>query len=509
MMHRKIELLPATSSPPSRRVSPHSGSGISRTPNQKQTTLTSEQIFQLQRTIGNRAVVQLLSNTPPALATQPPTDSANTPLQRSVGLELEHSIPVYQNLSGKNQEESLRLGSYEYDNDQVITEADDVTVKVDNSNYGLWLKEYLEKNNPNRYDTNIPEKGVSIVEYTTTAPGLDELASGAKDNFLQHAVRVENEVNTSKAGVRTSKYYIGVPSEEMKGSGYDFKWLQVTTGVFPSKIDALHRVANERGNLGDRHRTAYPDITGLVDKLGTNIYGQLLELTHYKSDFWEQERENWGDGFGEYRADYIAPFQGILEGVVKSILRLCISYYVGSHMKIPQTEISKNAVPLLARQHLGKMFTAVGEDYNMWKRLQTVMVSEILLPLEDTLDDAVKGVLIDLQLNNRANNDVLTAPKGFADFLTKVIKGEEFHHTGPGTWLSTHDNLHIEEEDDKTLPPLERGGAQLEFRSPAQSNWKKTFVEIGQDTFRLNTEHLPREQRRQAAERTGWDLEDW
>lgn len=496
---------------PAHTSTPASANGVPHALGQSPESLTPRQILQLQRTIGNRAVARLLNQKTTSGLSQPPLPSPTVPLQRTVGLEIEHSVPVYKNLSGKSQEESLRQGSYPYDNSQTIyTAGDDIGVKADHSHYSYWLKNFLEENNPRQYENVMPESGVSIVEYNTKAPGLDELASGARQTFVKHTKNVENEMDKSRAGVTTSGYYVGVPPEPagMKGASYDYTWLQVTVGVFPSKIDALHRIAVDRGNVRGGHLELDTYISGLVDTFAPGMYENLLEATQPKTDFWKEARDKEGSGFAVYIKDTIEPFQSILHGFVKSLLRLCLSYYLGSRLQLPEGWVDKNAVPLLSRQFLGNVFTAVGGTAEIWERLQEVMVSKILPSLTDTIDPKVQGVISYAQLQAEADPYVLDTSDGFVGFMMKVLTGEGFYHTAPDEPLEAHDPLAMKEDEASTRQRPERGGAQFEYRSPAQNNWQETFIGMGQDAFRLNTEHLSPEERKEAAKRTGWKLDD-
>jgi hypothetical protein len=474
---------------------------------------------------------------PSRIPAPPPAagSSASLVIQRSVGLELEHSVPIYQNLPGVSQEESLRTGSYSYDNTAPVYTVGDVVVKTDNTDYSSTLKAYLEQNNRQRLKTAIPSKGVSIAEYTTAAPGLDELAPGAAQTFYDHAQRVDDQVRQNeKDGQTGPTYYVGLPPGIKPGdaAGYGALGFQVTVGVFPSQLDKLHRLAVEEGlaDYGPRH--AQNVITAIIDKhlepVITQISDPIEDLAKVGGDLWAPARlqlirgtapGNANVPFDQWEAA-LAPeaelFRRTFADTVRSVFRVALSYYVGARDKIPSGQIEKNAVALLARVDLGDVFTRAGLTYprsnlnpppvsfqSYAQKLFAEHFTKLVRARSDDIADTVKQVLAEENYALHPNAEVLSEPS-VVDLMINLVDGNPIHQITPGIKLPAPDPLALAVKYAEPFRP-ERGGSQFEYRTVSIGGWRSKFLTAGRHAFLLNTEHLAPGPRATLGRDTGWD----
>lgn len=605
-MQRKFSSLSASVAKAINRTPSHSTNAAASLPQLAKhtaTTLTAPQILQLQRTLGNRAVVRLLTQPSPNPLPPHAKHSPGTPLQRSVGLELEHSIPVYKNLTSKNQEQCLREGSYEYDNSQnIYMVGNNIAVKADNSHYGFELGNHLNKTQSTQRNQRIPPKGISIVEYTTAGKGLDELADGARNTFRRHTQDIQGEINKNKAGVATSEYYIGLPPTVHFPTGLGYLALQVTAGIFPSKIDQLHQKAIV-SLMSSKHRDLQQGISNLIDRFAPSISDALLKRTASTEAFWEEtlslyastdqgdaqpqptatskkhstkkkksvtnrrirrntsksattynkqsepekvqvsvpqekEKERESEPVPQPREkekehekeavlesevskavskDYenreeveqyiIEPFRAILPDVVRSLFRLCLSYYIGAHVPLGDNEVNKNAVPLLSRQDLWQVFRPVAPLFGIWEPLSQIL-TELVIENAETLNQIIKDHIKAVRGSSQfANSEVLSQSLDFTDLILSVLNGKEFYHAKPVMPLTKSDPLDIKQDKASRITRPEKEGPQFEYRQIQRNDWDQAFMEIGKTAFLLNTEYLTPELRDAAANDTQWDKE--
>ncbi|MDN3354874.1 DUF4157 domain-containing protein [Actinomadura sp. DC4] len=446
--------------------------------------------------------------------------ASGTTVQRSVGLEMEHSVPIYQNLG--DQEKSLRQGSYEYDNDTPIYTKGDVVVKVDNPQYSIELKTYLKRHSSSKYKNKIPEKGVSCPEYTTKAPGLDELEKNAADNFRAHTKRVTDEIKANNEGRTESHYYVGLPQGFPQGITYGNCAVQFTVGVFPSKLDKLHRISIKQGLVSRNLRTIQEDINTVIERLsGTissiveHLQGEIdpegglgaadrdfLESQPLTAEEIELDTEEW-ETYDKLRSDSRAALLAkIVEDSVYSVFRVALSYYLGARQKVQEGTSDKNSVALLARMHLLDVFPKAGLPPHLQAAFLTLF-SELLHAEEEEINDAVELPAY----TGAANEDVLDHKGSIVDLMIDIVRGrnsegKKFFSTRPGTLLTKPDPLAISPVHEPIR--LEAGGAQFEYRMVETGGWDDKFMALGRMAFDLNTEHLPPEAREELREETGW-----
>ncbi len=508
-----------------RRAEPQSGldDGVVRKPFipslQPPRLLLGQDLLQVQRVIGNQAVGQLLAQAAQSRYPQQPTASAapTAVLQRFVGLEMEHNVPVYKNVAGRNQEESLRLGSYSYNNAEPVYVAGNITAKVDNTIYSLVLKKQLEQENPHNYETKIPDKGVSILEYTTTAPGLDELQPRARSVFAQHTSEIEQAIRTSLQGSGSSKYYIGLPIGVPINTGYGDFGVQVTVGVFPSKLDELHKRARKHGHIDRDLRYVQDDISRIIkalDPVGNSMFDDIRDFLRPEGEFWNPDRAIWVvnargtlDEFeADIRARVFLPLVNILSDTLRSLFRISLSYYLGARKQVARGEIEKNAVPLLVRLNLSNIFKQAGASEYIWRRLSS-HIANLLEKRSAEIDNIVAQGMTkqgEFSYQKYANPGILPADLQPSNMMIRIMKGEVFGHIKPGKTLIRPDLLDIKSKGYNEPVRPERGGTQVEYRTLDAGGWQLKFLDIAKDAFELNTQHLPPDQQARIAKDTEW-----
>jgi hypothetical protein len=472
--------------------------------------LTPDRVVLLQRAIGNQATRRLLEQ-----PTAPSTPSGV--VQRSVGLEIEHNVPIYKAMPWKNpdeaQEVSLRTGSYEYANSKPVYTKGDIVTKVDNNDYSGWLAIQLKENNPKQLP--IPAKGISIAEYTTKAPGLDELATGARDTFAEHTRELIGEINANDKGVKGSDYYVGLPPGIPPGPLFGVLGVQATVGVFPSKLDKLHWHAQESGLISGDLRDVHNDVTRIIGVVAPGIARVLRERTETGVG-WEQvaddmnlslEDDDDRQKFHQYRGQ----LRLVLDETIPSLLRVALSYYLGARRKVPSGQIEKNAVPLLARANLGDVFIKAGiKQWTVSQKIREIFVSVLTEQqgrIREAISEAQKEANTPYQ--QTPNTEVLRGEgtQDPVDLMIAILNGKKIEHIRPGRSLDKPDKLEIEEKGfDEPVRP-ETGGTQFEYRTIEAAGWDAKFLEIGQAAFNLNTQHLARQTQEAMARATGWEVD--
>lgn len=486
----------------------------------------------LEREADTRAAAALRDGTPaaPRRAAGPAAPAPGRSIQRSVGLELEHSVPIYRDLAPKDQEQSLREGSYQYDNAAPVYHTGNIVVKVDNNSYSGYLAAYLRKNNPRKLKNEIPDKGISIAEYTTQAPGLDELAAGAKGAFTQHVQLIEQEIKRNEQGRHVpGVYYVGLPPGIPRNlaSFGDRRGLQVTVGVFPSKLDRLHRLALKGGLVDRTPYTVQETISDIMDGTLKNVVdgisGELGKLVDVSGDFWAPARLKLVHGPGA--PPNLAPLEGsiqpaavilkrVFSDTVRSIFRVALSYYLGARRRDSDVT-EKSAVALLARGELHTVFTQAGLQ-PLPAAITTPAASlgnpqeffadhfeQEVRKHETAIEEGVEEARKQLGGTARAHADIL-ADLSMTELMINLVRGKRFHHTGPGSTLTAPDPLDITGQGVAEPIRPEAGGSQFEYRTMPVGSGLGKFIDIGEMVFELNTEHLPPDARATLRARAGW-----
>lgn len=444
------------------------------------------------------------------------TANAQGTIQRYVGLELEHSVPIYKDLGP--QEASLRAGSFEYDNAHTVYTAGNVVTKVDNSPYGKALGDYLIRHNPGKHENKIPSKGISIPEYTTLAPGLDELADGARTTFQQHVSAVKQEAEQNLAGQSINGCYVGVPTSlpEAKGlDGYDRRSLQVTAGVFASQLDAMHQSAVMHGRAGGHLREPHNIINSKLmhSQVVQEAVAASVAQLGVNSDLWGPLRLKWMnsstdvEGWAKFeerlKADVVTPLIPLVGDTVRSLFRVALSYCIGARLKIPTDEIEKNAVPLLARRDLGKVFFDDGAHHLLRTHVKS-MILEVISTYAERIDELVGALHQEDPTILRPSNHEVLGNMSLSELMIKMIKGEVVKQIQPGSSLDNNDPTNIQGKGYNEPHRFESGGVQFEYRTVSRGSWESTFMAIGQETAEHNTKHLPQTDRDEVLTKAGW-----
>ncbi|MDN3354474.1 DUF4157 domain-containing protein [Actinomadura sp. DC4] len=497
------------------------------------------------------------------------TPARGSVVQRSVGLELEHNVPIYEKKSD-DQEQSLRQGAYEYDNKKVIYKADEIDVKVDNSQYGWELAKYLHENRSKLYDNKLPKLGISIPEYTTRTPGLDELKKNAKGEFVKHTQDIKREININNKGQAGPGFYTGLPksiSDNFSYSTYRGLSVQFTLGVFPSKLDQLHRLSTTGGFATGGPLWIQQRISALIDGPLSPVIDAIVDGLQKETNQAEILKEEEGKGKpardkgakkqtekkkkkkkskeeeevkvpvesakeGRFRLaqkveefDWLAEsnddisvyeylidprmeaLRTILRETTMSIFRVVISYYLAARWEIPEKLHEKNAVALLARTDLTEVFRRAG----LVQRHQEIFVEvfgELVRAEEATIVGIINSAVEELEFNEKANEKVLKYKGSIVDLMIDVVRGKmsdkDFYAIQPGSSPEKPDPLKIEGAPANDPGRLESGGTQFEFRTADVANWDGKFVELGKRAFELNTAYLPDDQRDELRKETGW-----
>lgn len=491
---------------------------------------------------GNSAGPELLAAARPSTVDTSGDAAGNTPgrraaargpvVQRSVGLELEHNVPIYKDLPGLNQEQSLRLGSFVYEDGVVYTKGT-IATKVDNTDYSHELKRQLTEYNPYGHQNQFPEKDVGIAEYTTVAPGLDELQNGAAGIFAQHVQDIKNEITLNEAAGQHQPgvWYVGLPPTIKPAGTFGALGFQATVGVFPSKLDDLHRLGLASGFIDRDLRDVQNDITGIMADLKPVIDYITVALrweARVDGPFWDKLRlavvrnpallpavppapvsapkeytapSEWRLWEDNLQRDVIAPLLPVLDGTVRSLFRLGLSYYLGARSKVDRGQHEKNLVALLSRMELGDVFGKGGLADESVRGGVTRIIVDGLTKHDATISDVV---VKHTGLYRGYPDPNVLKERSPTEALIGLIGGTLESGLGPGNVLPAPDPLDIAGKGYAEPSRPERGGAQFEYRMISTGSWDTKFIEIARQAFALNIAHLPANVQDQLWSNTGW-----
>jgi len=303
-------------------------------------------------------------------------------------------------------------------------------------------------------------------------------------------------------------------------AGYGTVFLQVTHGVFPSRLDLLHRTLFDEPHyqqyvVGDS-RVVHGDIAkilSLTAKVRTTIAKEIISATGHDEEFWDKDEENsWVKS--KTRA---AALHSVAVPTLDSLFRFALSYYLGARIPLSRETIEKNAVPLLLRSDLGTMFQTAGiKPLFVWKDILVPRLTELLKIHRDFIDSVVEQTMAENTGVNYAGSPhqgVLPGPRmSPADIMIAMLNGDVVGQITPGATLSEPDEMPVAEvsadaEHDYSTP--EQGGTQVEYRhiDAVKGHWHNDFLEIARLSFALGVLHLPEHTQISMAKDAGWDVE--